>query len=401
MLLQHKTDPNGPLGNSTLLHKAVDLKFFEIAYRLVRHGARLDAKDAQGRMVFEKVDRKVLRQLCGKISYPPVWVPNLERKGCMICLRNFSRLGVGVRRHHCRHCGRLICGRCSHVSVESEAFPSTFIGHIDRNPSDERSNLKRVCKTCSSVFDERAKQSKEGSPGSNRKWSDNFMDRVVGCSWDEIERKDSSNNLGSARRGSLAAYESSSIMRCCQMVMGPAGTGKSTYCNNMHEFCAASGRMTYVVNLDPAADQFDYPVAFAPVHLTSFVLDIRDLISVEDVMEELGYGPNGGLIYCMEIEDMLTDDANDRYLVQNLDWLQDLLGEYSDEDYFIFDCPGQIELYSHLPVMKQLCDSLKDWGFNICCVYLVSSLLLATKEQIIYVCGLLEQIDSLFIVDPT
>lgn len=30
----------------------------------------------------------------------------------------------------------------------------------------------------------------------------------------------------------------------------------------MHEFCAASGRMTYVVNLDPAADNFDYPVAF-------------------------------------------------------------------------------------------------------------------------------------------
>ncbi|CAH0493923.1 unnamed protein product [Peronospora farinosa] len=123
-------------------------------------------------------------------------------------------------------------------------------------------------------------------------------------------------------------------MRCCQMVMGPAGTGNSTYCNNMHEFRAASGRMT-----------------------------------VEDVMEELGYGPNGGLIYCME------------YLVQNLDWLQDLLGEYSDEAYFIFDCPSQIELYSHLPVMKQLCDSLKDWGFNICCVFYL--------------------IDSLFIVDPT
>ncbi len=30
----------------------------------------------------------------------------------------------------------------------------------------------------------------------------------------------------------------------------------------MHEFCAASGRMTYVVNLDPAADHFEYPVAF-------------------------------------------------------------------------------------------------------------------------------------------
>ncbi|KAL4096158.1 hypothetical protein PRIC1_009522 [Phytophthora ramorum] len=206
MLLQHKTDPNGALGNSTILHKAVDLKFYEIAFRLVRHGARLNAKDGQGRMVFDKVDRKVLRQLCGKISFPPVWVPNTERKSCMVCLRNFSRLGVGVRRHHCRHCGRLVCGRCSHVSVESEAFPSTFAGHIDRNPSDERSNLKRVCKTCSSVFDERAKEAKENSPGSNRKWSEAFMDRVVGCAWDEIDRKDSNDNLlGSSRRGSLAA----------------------------------------------------------------------------------------------------------------------------------------------------------------------------------------------------
>jgi hypothetical protein len=31
-----------------------------------------------------------------------------------------------------------------------------------------------------------------------------------------------------------------------------------------------------------------------------------------------------------------------RYLVQNLDWLQDLLTEYNDDDYFIFDCPGKV-----------------------------------------------------------
>mgnify|MGYP002776780065 CR=1 FL=1 len=29
-------------------------------------------------------------------------------------------------------------------------------------------------------------------------------------------------------------------------------------------------------------------------------IDIRELISLEDVMEELQLGPNGGLIYCME-----------------------------------------------------------------------------------------------------
>jgi hypothetical protein len=46
----------------------------------------------------------------------------------------------------------------------------------------------------------------------------------------------------------------------------------------------------HVVNLDPAAEHFAYPVA----------IDIRDLISLTDVVEELNYGPNGGLIYCME-----------------------------------------------------------------------------------------------------
>ena len=25
-----------------------------------------------------------------------------------------------------------------------------------------------------------------------------------------------------------------------------------------------------------------------------------------------------------------------------------------DDDYVIFDCPGQIELYTHLPIMKQI-----------------------------------------------
>ena len=30
------------------------------------------------------------------------------------------------------------------------------------------------------------------------------------------------------------------------------------------------------------------------------MVDIRDLVSLEDVMEELDLGPNGGLVYCFE-----------------------------------------------------------------------------------------------------
>mmetsp|Transcript_26917 Transcript_26917/g.40733 ORF Transcript_26917/g.40733 Transcript_26917/m.40733 type:complete len:295 (+) Transcript_26917:132-1016(+) len=102
-------------------------------------------------------------------------------------------------------------------------------------------------------------------------------------------------------------------------------------------------RKIHVANMDPAAETFGYEVDF----------DIRELISVTDVMEELGLGPNGSLVYCME------------YLLQNgMQWFQDHLDEYGDDDYLILDCPGQIELYTHIPVMRQLVETLRIWGFE-------------------------------------
>lgn len=140
---------------------------------------------------------------------------------------------------------------------------------------------------------------------------------------------------------------SSSMGRCkIQIVTGPAGSGKSTYCHSIQEHCATLGplrrRKVHVANLDPAAENFKYDVAF----------DVRDLISVDDVMEELGLGPNGGLIYCME------------YLLENLDWLLDQLSQFGDEEYLMLDCPGQIELYTHVPVMRRVIDSLRTAGYD-------------------------------------
>lgn len=84
--------------------------------------------------------------------------------------------------------------------------------------------------------------------------------------------------------------EKAVIMGYAQLVIGPAGSGKSTYCSSLHQHCETTRRTIHIVNLDPAAENFDYPVA----------MDIRELISLDDVMEELGLGPNGGLMYCME-----------------------------------------------------------------------------------------------------
>ena len=58
--------------------------------------------------------------------------------------------------------------------------------------------------------------------------------------------------------------------------------------------------------------------------------DIRELIEVDDVMEDdcLRFGPNGGLVFCME------------YFANNFDWLENCLGHVED-DYILFDCPGK------------------------------------------------------------
>lgn len=81
-------------------------------------------------------------------------------------------------------------------------------------------------------------------------------------------------------------------MRYAVLVTGPAGAGKSTFCNGIITHLQTSKRTGHLCNLDPAAntDAFEYQPA----------IDIRDLISLEDVMGELGYGPNGGLVYCFE-----------------------------------------------------------------------------------------------------
>ncbi|PVG04143.1 hypothetical protein CPB86DRAFT_693646 [Serendipita vermifera] len=149
-------------------------------------------------------------------------------------------------------------------------------------------------------------------------------------------------------------------MRYAVFVTGPAGAGKSTFCANAVTHLQTLKRTVHWVNLDPAADPEAYE--FAPT------IDIRDLISLEDVMSELGFGPNGGLVYCFE------------YLLQNMEWLEEELGEYED-DYLIVDCPGQIELYTHHPILPSLVSQFQRLGIRTSAVYLVESQFMEDKYK--------------------
>ncbi|TVY36515.1 GPN-loop GTPase [Lachnellula subtilissima] len=146
------------------------------------------------------------------------------------------------------------------------------------------------------------------------------------------------------------------------LVMGPAGAGKSTFCSALITHLQNNRRACFYVNLDPAAETFTHEPD----------LDIKDLISLEDVMEEMGLGPNGGLIYCFE------------FLLENLEWLGDALDPLTEEYLIIIDMPGQIELYTHIPILPALVKHLTKTGaldVNLCAAYLLEATFVVDRAK--------------------
>ncbi|GAB0491307.1 hypothetical protein MMPV_002559 [Pyropia vietnamensis] len=91
-----------------------------------------------------------------------------------------------------------------------------------------------------------------------------------------------------------------------QLVLGPPGSGKTTYCKGMAEYLRGLGRYVtgsrgggLIINLDPAAPSTPYIAT----------IDVAALVTTSAVSATHGLGPNGALIYAFE------------YLAANTDWL--------------------------------------------------------------------------------
>ena len=55
-----------------------------------------------------------------------------------------------------------------------------------------------------------------------------------------------------------------------------------------------------------------------------------------------------------------------QYLVKNIDWLDENIQKHRGS-YFIFDFPGQVELYTHDEDIATLCEHLdKVFSFRVC-----------------------------------
>ncbi|CDJ57159.1 conserved hypothetical ATP-binding domain-containing protein, putative [Eimeria maxima] len=137
-----------------------------------------------------------------------------------------------------------------------------------------------------------------------------------------------------------------------QIVIGPPGSGKSSYCFGMQQLLTALERQHIIVNLDPMNDLLPYECA----------VDVMDLIKGTDVMKKHQLGPNGAMIYCME------------FLLENVDWLVEKLKKYKNY-YVLIDCPGQVELFTHHEALRTIIRHLEKLDFRMAAVQVLDSTL--------------------------
>ena len=104
--------------------------------------------------------------------------------------------------------------------------------------------------------------------------------------------------------------------------IGTAGSGKSTLTYNFQQWMSLRGLDAITVNLDPGAENLPYEPD----------VDIRDWISLKEIMETYELGPNGAQIACADMLALNTSDIKKSI-------------EAFKTDYVLMDTPGQLELF--------------------------------------------------------
>eukprot|EP01017_Pseudomicrothorax_dubius_P044187 TRINITY_DN7447_c0_g1_i3.p1 TRINITY_DN7447_c0_g1~~TRINITY_DN7447_c0_g1_i3.p1 ORF type:complete len:317 (+),score=50.76 TRINITY_DN7447_c0_g1_i3:118-1068(+) len=122
--------------------------------------------------------------------------------------------------------------------------------------------------------------------------------------------------------GSLPAKSTKPL---CLIVIGMAGSGKTTFVNQLILQCDARKKKSYTINLDPGV--FNTP--YRPN------IDIRNTINYKEMMKTYKLGPNGAILTSLNLFSTKFDEV-----------LGILEKKAESLDYIIVDTPGQIELFT-------------------------------------------------------
>ena len=212
--------------------------------------------------------------------------------------------------------------------------------------NQEINGLKQIIQTKKSFKNANNIQNKKKRQTKINKIHQNIEHQVFKKLFDDNDNNENDNNQSKDK------FKDKNKIFYGQFVVGPPGSGKTTYCHTISQYMTnVLHRNVAIINLDPNNENIPYHP----------LINIFELISSNDVEQHLNLGPNGSLIYCLE------------YLSENMQWLRMKLNNLcSSNTYLIFDCPGQIELYIHHKFMRNITNIMMNkWHFRISCVNLI------------------------------
>ncbi|XP_060923566.1 GPN-loop GTPase 1 [Limanda limanda] len=111
----------------------------------------------------------------------------------------------------------------------------------------------------------------------------------------------------------------------CLIVLGMAGSGKTTFVQRLTAYLHSRKAPPYVINLDPAVHEVPFPAN----------IDIRDTVNYKEVMKQYGLGPNGGIVTSLNLFATRFDQV-----------MQFIEKKQHDHKYVLIDTPGQIEVFT-------------------------------------------------------
>ncbi|MEM1545259.1 MAG: ATP/GTP-binding protein [Candidatus Methanomethylicia archaeon] len=110
--------------------------------------------------------------------------------------------------------------------------------------------------------------------------------------------------------------------KTCIVLLGPAGSGKTTLTHRFGYWLSELDIDTALINLDPAARNIPYNADY----------DIRSIIDVEDIMTKEKLGPNGAVIRAAELMEAKSGEIVNNILNIN-------------KNMYLIDTPGQMEIF--------------------------------------------------------
>ena len=109
------------------------------------------------------------------------------------------------------------------------------------------------------------------------------------------------------------------------IVIGMAGSGKTSLMQRINAYQHTKGEVPYIVNLDPAVGKLPYEAN----------IDIQDTVNYKEVMKEYNLGPNGGILTAANL------------FATRFDQVLGLCEKRAaDIDHVFVDTPGQIEIFT-------------------------------------------------------